>query len=112
VGVDKFGNLFIKGNAQVQVPKDQLTPEQLERLRQLPGYDESSAETVSVYQDFPLFLSKDFVTEGNKIEYMNVLKNVALAAGYEGTDRQLATRGMEILQSNNERLQHELDSAN
>ena len=59
-----------------------MTPEQLERLRQLPGYDENSEEMVSVYQDVPFFLSKDFVTEGNKIEYMNVLKNMALSSGY------------------------------
>ena len=112
VGVDEYGNLFVKGNAQVQVPRDQLTPEQLERLRQLPGWDENSREMVTVYQDFPLFLSKDFTNEGDKLEYLNVLKNVAITAGYDGSDQELATKGMEILQSNNERVQHELDSAN
>ena len=51
-----------------------------------------------------------FPRDPNSIEYLSILKNIAITAGFDGDDRDLMQKGLEILKANNDRVQQELDS--
>ena len=110
VAVDANNNMFVKANVKVKVPKNQMTQAERERMESLPGYDPNSEEMVEVYRDMPIYIERPSQGDPNSIEYLSILKNIAITAGFDGDDRDLMQKGLEILKANNDRVQQELDS--
>ena len=110
VAVDSNNNMFVKANVKVKVPKNQMTQAERERMESLPGYDPNSEEMVEVYRDMPIYIERPSQGDPNSIEYLSILKNIAITAGFDGDDRDLMQKGLEILKANNDRVQQELDS--
>ena len=110
VALDVNKNMFIKANVRVKVPKNEMTQAERERLESLPGYDPNSEEMVEVYRDVPIFIKAPEPGSQDTIEYLSILKNIAISSGYSGSDEDLMEKGMEIIKANNDRVQQELDS--
>ena len=110
VAVDANNNMFIKANVKVKVPKNQITEEERRRLEALPGYDPNSEEMVEVYRDMPIYIERPSQGDPNSLEYLSILKNIAISSGFSGDERELMQKGLEILKANNDRVQQELDS--
>lgn len=110
VAVDANNNMFIKANVKVKVPKNQMTEEERRRLEALPGYDPNSEEMVEVYRDMPIYIERPSQGDPNSLEYLSILKNIAISSGFSGDERELMQKGLEILKANNDRVQQELDS--
>jgi len=110
VALDVNNNMFVKANVKVKVPKNQMTEAERRRLESLPGYDPNSEEMVEVYRDVPIYMPAPEPGSQDAIEYLSILKNIAISSGYSGSDGELAEKGMEIIKANNDRVQQELDS--
>ena len=110
VALDVNNNMFIKANVKVKVPKNEMTQAERERMEALPGYDPNSEEMVEVYRDVPIYMPAPQPGSQDAIEYLSILKNIAISSGYSGSDGELAQKGMEIIKTNNDRVQQELDS--
>ena len=110
VALDVNNNMFVKANVKVKVPKNEMTQAERERMEALPGYDPNSEEMVEVYRDVPIYMAAPEPGSQNAIEYLSILKNIAISSGYSGSDGELAEKGMEIIKANNDRVQQELDS--
>ena len=110
VALDVNNNMFVKANVKVKVPKNQMTEAERARMEALPGYDPNSEEMVEVYRDVPIYMPAPQPGSQDAIEYLSILKNIAISSGYSGTDGELAEKGMEIIKANNDRVQQELDS--
>jgi len=96
VAMDEGNRLFVNAQAKVNVPKNEFTPEAMERLR-AAGVDISGE---FIQQTKPI----SFVLEPSKgDEYLSILANLGYSAGAKKDNRRDAIiRGHELLQQFNE----------